>query len=410
MLSKYYRGQIKYFSKTMGLHPTISTLYHRTRPSEYLDRYDRASLKENCAMRYSFNHPEQIKIECPKFVPNQEAPSEFEKICGTHNLEQPFVAEIHNATVLKHSGICTTAEGTLLLETINSREEKILTCFKGRQFEAAKLLLEQKYHKQNKKTKKSKPDIEIAISLIEAPYRPQRSYYSTKWIQSYLTKLQGIFYFINKTGIKPKILVEIDPQPYKISSLQLLGFDRDDIVQWNPDQKLHIKRLLVPSIRKIEKNNQYDKKIRGVIYKLLSPNACKWLRKEIRERISRKGSYSNKVFISREDAEKRNIINRNKVVNLLHRHGYEQYILSELSFEQQAELFAQADKIVAPHGAGLTNIMFAKDCEIIEIFGSKIKPTFYLQSQVLNLEYTALLQKAVGDNIHVDTDVLSTII
>ena len=95
---------------------------------------------------------------------------------------------------------------------------------------------------------------------------------------------------------------------------------------------------------------------------------------------------------------------------MLHRHGYEKYILSELSFEQQAELFAQADMIVAPHGAGLTNIMFAKDCEIIEIFGSKIKPTFYLQSQVLNLEYTALLQKAVGDNIHVDTDVLSTII
>jgi capsular polysaccharide biosynthesis protein len=62
---------------------------------------------------------------------------------------------------------------------------------------------------------------------------------------------------------------------------------------------------------------------------------------------------------------------------------------SEMSVEQQAECFRSADVIVAPHGAALTNLAFARrGTKIIEIFDPRfVNGCYALLSYVRDLDY-----------------------
>jgi len=368
-------------------------------------RYDRASLREHCDALHPFGQSEQVRIEPVEFASPETTSAEFSKIAGTYELEQPYVAEIRDAYVLDGAGVCTTDDFTILVETANSREDKLPLYFEEHRMEIFELL---KRQRTGRLGRAEPAHVDFAVSLISAPYEEGGAYYSTKWIQSYLTRLQGLRHYMEETGERPTLLLEPDPQPYKTESLQLLGFGPEDVVYWNPDRPLRVDRLVVPSVRRSERLTDFQKGEEGVTYKLLSPDACHWLRREVRSVIGDGTEFSNDVFISREDAPTRNITNREEVLTELRDRGFEKYVLSELSFQEQATLFAQADRVVSPHGAGLTNSMFAEDCEIFEIFGAKVKPTFYMQSQVLGLEYTALLEQPVGDDIRVDVDTLTS--
>jgi capsular polysaccharide biosynthesis protein len=61
----------------------------------------------------------------------------------------------------------------------------------------------------------------------------------------------------------------------------------------------------------------------------------------------------------------------------------------ELDFIEQVALFQSAEIIVAPHGAGLSNIVFCKPgTKIIEIFSSYyLNPCYWYISQEVGLEY-----------------------
>lgn len=60
---------------------------------------------------------------------------------------------------------------------------------------------------------------------------------------------------------------------------------------------------------------------------------------------------------------------------------------------------------MGPHGAGLSNMMFAEDPMIIELFPeSVIKPQFYFLADIFNFEYTPIVANSEGNNLILDTD------
>jgi len=60
--------------------------------------------------------------------------------------------------------------------------------------------------------------------------------------------------------------------------------------------------------------------------------------------------------------------NEEEIVGMLARHGFEPVDPAALSIEEQIRLFAQAGSIVAPHGSGLANIIFAPpECGIVDL-------------------------------------------
>ncbi len=76
----------------------------------------------------------------------------------------------------------------------------------------------------------------------------------------------------------------------------------------------------------------------------------------------------NRIYISRELAVRRHLSNEYEFMPLLRKHNFRKVYLEKMTIIQQVELFRRASHIIAAHGAGLTNILFApKDARILEI-------------------------------------------
>jgi capsular polysaccharide biosynthesis protein len=78
--------------------------------------------------------------------------------------------------------------------------------------------------------------------------------------------------------------------------------------------------------------------------------------------------------------------------------GFQAFVLEEMSVAAQAALFSSADVVVAPHGAGLTNIIYADDLQVVELFGN-VRPHYYRLATMLDFEYSYVLCEKRGPDI-----------
>ena len=86
---------------------------------------------------------------------------------------------------------------------------------------------------------------------------------------------------------------------------------------------------------------------------LLLRNFLAW-----RTRLARGTDGPRRLYISRRDSDQRRLVNEDAVIDVVRRAGYTVVTLSGMSVVEQIRLFAGAERIVAPHGAGLTNIVY----------------------------------------------------
>ena len=99
-------------------------------------------------------------------------------------------------------------------------------------------------------------------------------------------------------------------------------------------------------------------------------------------------SYKN-IYISRKDSGNRVMLNEDSVESFFKTKGYHVISLSGLSVDDQILIFNGAEKIVAPHGAGLSNIIFCKKgTKVLEFsFEGYNNPCFIRIAQAINLDY-----------------------
>jgi hypothetical protein len=80
-----------------------------------------------------------------------------------------------------------------------------------------------------------------------------------------------------------------------------------------------------------------------------------------------------RLYITRKDSTKRRILNEKKLCSYLVEEGFIILALSKLSLAEQVAIFRSANVIIAPHGAGLVNLMFAQSgTYVLELFGSDV--------------------------------------
>lgn len=85
-----------------------------------------------------------------------------------------------------------------------------------------------------------------------------------------------------------------------------------------------------------------------------------------------------KIYISRAKASRRRIVNEEELLGYLAPLGYRPVWLEDLSFVEQISLFAQAQRVIGMHGAGLTNILWCPPgSRVLEIFPSASIATYY---------------------------------
>ncbi|MEQ9506644.1 MAG: glycosyltransferase family 61 protein [Hyphomonas sp.] len=132
---------------------------------------------------------------------------------------------------------------------------------------------------------------------------------------------------------------------------------------------------------------------------------------------------SSRIFISRLDAPKRELLNHDAVMALLERYGFEHATLSGRSVAEQAALFREADVIVAVHGAALANLVFSPPGQkVIELLpNNHLQPCFWTVGKIGGLDYMILRSTEkplpvakwrldVDADLTIDTDALEALL
>jgi len=317
----------------------------------------------------------------------------------TVKLDRPFVCEVPDAELVGSTATGFDRNGNIITETI------------------VPFFFKEGYLEQNVSIRAlalknfSRPSaiqLDTACSLV---YPWAKNYWH--WIVDGLTRIEGLEAYQEQTGIKPTLIIESNLTSWQSESLKLLGYEPDECIRWN-ELRVQVKKLLVPSFRRYW---GYYNKTYKTYNQVVSPMACRWLRQRILSNLpvvaSEQLNFSSKIFISRRKALQRRIINEDEVIEALAPFGFVAYALEELSFSEQVRLFSQADMVVAPHGAGLTNMIFSENLAVIELFGSYV-PSFYIPgfalanlSRGLGFRYGCLMgQSYPQDSRQIHTDLI----
>ena len=106
----------------------------------------------------------------------------------------------------------------------------------------------------------------------------------------------------------------------------------------------------------------------------LRPDINPFLQKQLREAIFSALNIVEvqkpfrRIYISRENARYRKIVNERELLPLLREHGYEIIYPEKKSLIEQVMLFSESKALISIHGAALTNCMFMnKESKVMEI-------------------------------------------
>lgn len=106
------------------------------------------------------------------------------------------------------------------------------------------------------------------------------------------------------------------------------------------------------------------------------------------------------IFISRNDVYgRRTLTNENVLIKKLQAYGFEVLTPGLLSYDEQIDVFSSAKVIIASHGAGLVNMVWAKpNCVVIELFSPKyINNCFWRLSQIIGHRYVYIIGEIEQD-------------
>ncbi|MBC6435313.1 glycosyltransferase family 61 protein [Nostoc sp. HG1] len=125
-----------------------------------------------------------------------------------------------------------------------------------------------------------------------------------------------------------------------------------------------------------------------------------WVCKFLRESFLKNKADINtpsRLYISRAKAEYRRVKNEENVVKCLSNYGFTVVYLEEYSFAMQIALLSNAEVIVAPHGAGLSNLIWCNPgAKVLEIFSPNyVNVCFWAIANQMELEYFYLIGHGV---------------
>lgn len=213
--------------------------------------------------------------------------------------------------------------------------------------------------------------MEVVSLIIDGP----KNIYH--WLFDALPRL----HLVEKFGVLPKVIYTDATRPFVKQSLEKIGLKDSYILDAAQLPSIQAQTLITPSYV------LYG----GKSFKPVIPMwALQWIRSKLGVHKTLPGG--RKVFISRQDASYRFLKEEDAIFSQLQKRGFERHTLSTMSLDEQIELFASSSYVIAPHGAGLANMVF---CEpgtcILELFHPGFVQDCYWQiASALGLRYYCL--------------------
>ena len=148
------------------------------------------------------------------------------------------------------------------------------------------------------------------------------------------------------------------PEFMPVSFIEFLNDAGFEVQVLAPDI-FHVEKLIIPEMETPDWNTEKVNKIQSFFKKYFHQN---------NSRNSRNSKSLKRIYISRKLAVKRHLTNEEEFLPLLKKYNFRKVFLEEMSILEQVELFRNASHVIAAHGAGLTNVLFAPaDVNILEI-------------------------------------------
>lgn len=335
-----------------------------------------------------FDRERVVKFGEPAFY--NELPEEIKRLLGTHSTHQPYVMEVPDVELIGKQGFKRTADGRYAYFNFDrGRTDDVAGEYA---YDLVDAFGDGTLPFRRPLGGSDVPTIETAVPLV---HRWATNY--SHWTEEWLPLLEGLQHYVDKTGNKPAIIVPKNPPSFIPDSLELLGYNKDDYIEWT-NGKIHVKRMVLPSIRRCYSDTSDD------YMRMLS--GLEWLCDAVLANVDTISDDSTRLFISRQDADTRRIRNHEKVWDLLSDLGFKRVVLTELDYIEQKRLFSRAEIVVGTHGAGLNEVVFAPDAAVLELYGDYFVPVFYEIADGLGLSYGCLRCEDVDGDIVVDREEL----
>ena len=236
-----------------------------------------------------------------------------------------------------------------------------------------------RHHPLFRQTRLPKAERLVGTSTVLATSESARFFH---WMTDALPRLE----ILRKAGSLPWKAIDhflvSDGVPAIGESLRLLGNREEAIVVTRPESHFLCDQLIVPSFPSAPGN--------------VPPWAIGFLRSQFLSMP--RASPAKRLYLSRAKASGRKVLNEEEIVPLLSRRGFVRVILEEMTLEDQITLFSEAEAVVTPHGAGLTNLIWcAPKTKVLEIFSPLyVNLCYWAIASVTLADYYYLLGSAEG--------------
>lgn len=187
---------------------------------------------------------------------------------------------------------------------------------------------------------------------LMSPHFP--NYYH--WIHDEALRLHDV---IELLPVDVRFVVPANLSLNQRAVLAIVGISDEQLVFFGGDEIWELETLYFSSYTK---RPSYD-----------LPEEAHWFRERVFTNYGLKPVVGQRrLFINRRSATHWRITNQDEVESCVRDYGFESCLPENMSFQEQVVLFAQAGMVVANHGAGLTNMLFAPPgTSVLEI----IEPT-----------------------------------
>jgi hypothetical protein len=142
--------------------------------------------------------------------------------------------------------------------------------------------------------------------------------------------------------------LELSGLPFQKEILSALNISRDKIVDLGNYKLIEAEQLLLtPAFEKPE------------------PWICERIRLLFLNSSVKNINSPGKIYVSRKWARFRKLLNETEFIGSISKFNFQLICTEGMSIKQQAALFDGAETVIAPHGAGLANIVFCKKNAVI---------------------------------------------
>lgn len=218
-----------------------------------------------------------------------------------------------------------------------------------------------------------------ARRLARATWILERVYDNhSHWLTAHLPKLV----LLRDRGLLGDLVLPRTRTRVMDATLAALGIDPAACLAFDPAEPLEVDALTILS------TDRFRPELLGPVREALAP--------------PRPQGADARVFVSRKGSRGRNLLTEDALRPALETRGFRLVRMEDLSFEEQVALMRRTSVLVAPHGAGLTNMMFCPPgAQVVEIGDPGFpNPNFYALACAMGLGYRIVAGASVGAAPH----------